>query len=162
MAKGDFRLRKSLWDRFHDKFVPDPNSGCWLWTGAAKELGYGVIGLGHRGDGTAKAHRVAYQLYKGDIPQGMNVLHSCDLPCCVNPAHLRLGTLSDNSQDCVARGRHKIPDNRGERATWAKLNVEKVEQIKKREMAGTAYARLYGVSKSTIYQIWSGRNWSTV
>jgi hypothetical protein len=162
MAKGDFRLHKSLWDRFHDKFVPDPNSGCWLWTGASKELGYGVIGLGHREDGTAKAHRVAYQLYKGDIPQGMNVLHSCDLPCCVNPAHLRLGTLSDNSRDCVSRGRHKTPDNRGERATWAKLNAEKVAQIKKRELAGTAYARLYGVSKSTIYQIWSGRNWSTV
>lgn len=162
MAKGDFRLHKSLWDRFHDKFVPDPNSGCWLWTGAAKELGYGVIGLGHREDGTAKAHRVAYQLYKGDIPQGMNVLHSCDLPCCVNPAHLRLGTLSDNSRDCVSRGRHKTPNNRGERATWAKLNAEKVAQIKKRELAGTAYARLYGVSKSTIYQIWSGRNWSTV
>lgn len=162
MAKGDFRLHKSLWDRFHDKFVPDPNSGCWLWTGAVKELGYGVIGLGHREDGTAKAHRVAYQLYKGDIPQGMNVLHSCDLPCCVNPAHLRLGTLSDNSRDCVSRGRHKIPNNRGERATWAKLNAEKVAQIKKRELAGTAYAKLYGVSKSTIYQIWSGRNWSTV
>jgi len=162
MAKGDFRLRKSLWDRFHEKFVPDPNSGCWLWTGATKEFGYGVIGLGHREDGTAKAHRVAYQLYKGDIPSGMNVLHSCDLPCCVNPTHLRLGTLSDNSQDCVARGRHKSPNNRGERATWAKLNFENVEQIKKREMAGTAYARLYGVSKSTIYQIWSGRNWSTV
>jgi hypothetical protein len=162
MAKGDFRLHKSLWDRFHDKFVPDPNSGCWLWTGASKELGYGVIGLGHREDGTAKAHRVAYQLYKGDIPQGMNVLHSCDLPCCVNPAHLRLGTLSDNSRDCVSRGRHKTPDNRGERATWAKLNAEKVAQIKNREMTGAAYAKLYGVSKSTIYQIWSGRNWSTV
>lgn len=162
MAKGDFRLRKSLWDRFHDKFVPDPNSGCWLWTGAAKELGYGVIGLGHRGDGTAKAHRVAYQLYKGDIPQNMNVLHSCDLPCCVNPAHLRLGTLSDNSQDCVSRGRHRRPDNRGERAAWAKLNAEKVATIKKREMTGTAYAKLYGVSKSAIYEIWSGKNWATV
>lgn len=162
MAKGDFRLHKSLWDRFHDKFVPDPNSGCWLWTGASKELGYGVIGLGHREDGIAKAHRVAYQLYKGDIPQGMNVLHSCDLPCCVNPAHLRLGTLSDNARDCVSRGRHKTPDNRGERATWAKLNAEKVAQIKNREMTGAAYAKLYGVSKSTIYQIWSGRNWSTV
>ena len=162
MAKGDFRIRASLWDRFHDKFVPDPNSGCWLWTAAVKEFGYGVMGLGHREDGIEKAHRVSYKLYKGDIPAGMNVLHSCDVACCVNPQHLRLGTLADNARDCVSRNRHKTPDNKGEKAKWAKLNAAKVIHIKKKEMTGVAYAKLYNVSKSSIYEIWRGKNWATI
>ncbi len=162
MAKGDFRLRASLWDRFHSKFRIDEITGCWLWTGAKKELGYGVIGLGHRTDGIIKAHRAAYKLYNGDIPDGMCVLHKCDTPSCVNPGHLFLGSLKDNARDCVSKGRAVLPDNRGERATWAKLKSSDVLQIKKREMSGPAYARMYGVSKSAIYEIWRGRNWSSI
>ena len=159
MAKGDFRLRKTLWDRFHEKFVADPNSGCWIWTASTSEFGYGVIGLGHRNEGTDKAHKVSYRLYKGDIPAGLNVLHSCDVPECVNPKHLRLGTLSDNMQDCVKRKRNFTPDNRGEKASWSKLKLSDVEDIRSRRMPGTDFARLYKVSKSAIYQIWGGKNW---
>jgi len=159
MAKGDTRLRRSLWDRFHDKVSPEALSGCWNWIGAVKELGYGVIGLGHRSDGTAKAHRVAYNLYKGPIPNGLAILHECDNPACVNPAHLRAGTLAENMQDCVKRKRNFCPDNRGEKSTTAKLNYKSVEHIRKKEMTGIAYAKMYGVSKSAIYQIWAGKNW---
>lgn len=162
MAKGDNRLHKSLWDRFHDKAMPEPNTGCWIWTGATKELGYGVIGLGRREQGTAKAHRVAYTLYKGEIPTGLSILHSCDNPWCVNPIHLRAGTLSDNMKDCVARKRNFVPNNRGENATWAKLTVEAVYHIRERLMTGILYAKLYNVSKSTIYAVWNGDNWATV
>ena len=156
--KGE--IVKSLWDRFHEKVSPEALTGCWLWTGAVKELGYGVIGLGTREQGTAKAHRVAYQLYKGEIPLGLAVLHHCDNSACVSPTHLYAGTLKQNAQDCVARGRNFIPDNSGEKATWAKLTFENVQEIKTRKKSGVEYAKLFGVSKSSIYEIWRGKNWA--
>lgn len=159
--KRVLKLRASLWDRFHDKISPEPNSGCWLWTGGTNEHGYGIIGLGRRSEGVGKAHRVAYRLYKCDPGDGV-VMHKCDNPACVNPDHLALGSLSDNSRDCARKGRNFVPDNRGERARWAKLSAEQVADIRKREKAGTEYARAYGVSKSAVYQIWSGDNWASV
>src|SRR5690606_5411912 len=144
MAKRYLKLRRSLRDRFYDKVSPEPNSGCWLWTGATNELGYGVIGLGRREQGTAKAHRVSYELHKGPT-NGLCVLHECDNPACVNPSHLFLGTLKDNSRDCVRKGRNFIPDNRGTKAKWARLNEDHVREIRMRRLKGTEYARMYGV-----------------
>ena len=162
MAKGDHRHRRSLWDRFYDKVMPEPNTGCWLWIGAVKELNYGVIGLGRRDEGTAKAHRVSWELHKGPIPQGMCILHRCDQPMCVNPNHLFCGTLSDNMQDCVRKGRNYLPDNRGEKASWSKLSEEAVKDIRQRAFSGIEYARKYNVSKSAIYEIWRGKNWAWI
>lgn len=156
------QIVRSLWDRFHDKVFPEPMSGCWLWDGAVKELGYGVIGLGTREQGTAKAHRVAYQLYKGEIPLGLSILHRCDNPSCVNPAHLYAGTLKENSRDCVSRGRNFVPDNRQEKSVGAKLTAADVLEIRKRLMTGVEYAKKYGVSKSAIYEIWRGKNWASL
>lgn len=153
-------MLKPLIERFEAKVSPEPMSGCWLWTGAVKELGYGVIGLGSRTQGTAKAHRVAYELYKGEIPAGLAVMHTCDNPGCVNPNHLEVGTLSDNMRDCVAKGRNFIPDNRGTKATWSKLNDHAVSQIRKREKTSFAYAAEFGVSSSAIRNIWSGLSWN--
>jgi hypothetical protein len=162
MAKRHLKLRASLSDRFNAKAEPVTESGCWIWTGAVKEYGYGVIGLGRREEGIERAHRVAYRLYKGEIPTGLCVLHHCDTPACCNPAHLYLGTLKDNAQDMVQRGRLKLPDNRGERAKWAKLSEAAVRDIRQRAMTGPGYAKLYGVSKNAVYQIWSGNNWASV
>ena len=140
--------------------MPEPNTGCWLWTGAVKEHGYGVIGLGGRDEGTAKAHRVAWKLYRGDIPENGCILHRCDQPMCVNPNHLFCGSLSDNMKDCVRKGRHRLPNNRGENAKWAKLTLDAVQDIRRRLATGPEYAARYGVSKSAIYEIWRGRNWA--
>jgi hypothetical protein len=159
MSRKPGELQASLRDRWQAKVSPEALSGCWLWTGAVKELGYGVIGLGTRQQGVAKAHRVAWELHNGPIPAGMNVLHYCDMPGCVNPNHLFLGTLSDNAKDCVAKGRNFVPDNRGERASWGKLKLEDVAEIKTRKMTGRAYAEKFGVSKSAVFQIWRGINW---
>ena len=137
----------------------DKTDGCWLWTGAKKELGYGVIGLGRRAEGTEKAHRVSYRLYKGEIAEGQCVLHKCDNPSCVNPDHLSVGTLSDNMRDCVRKRRNFVPDNRGEKSTTRKLSKSDVLEIRKREMTGREYAKKYGVSKSTVFAIWRGVNW---
>ena len=105
-----------LQERFDAKYVPEPNSGCWLWSAAVTPSGgakgkppkafYGTILVGRRG---TLAHRVSYQLHCGHIPSGMSVLHTCDVPLCVNPEHLFLGTQTDNMRDCVAKGRKIMP-----------------------------------------------------
>jgi len=78
-------------------------NGCVEWTGARFATGYGVFRF--RGK-NARAHRVAWTLANGEIPQGIDVLHKCDNPCCVNPDHLFLGTDKDNHQDKARKGRH--------------------------------------------------------
>lgn len=81
--------------------------GCWEWCGSRKGGRYGGYGTIFYGGKTESAHRVAYQLTYGVIPDGMVVCHRCDHPPCVRPDHLFLGTLSDNAQDCVNKGRHR-------------------------------------------------------
>lgn len=97
--------------RFHAKYERKEGQ-CWLWTGATFRQGYGMFNLGRHHDGrqhTEFAHRVAYVLATGsDIPAGLPryvVMHACDTPACVNPAHLSLGTQRDNLRDAVAKGR---------------------------------------------------------
>jgi hypothetical protein len=75
---------------------------CWLWTGSLDLKGYGTV---RRRGKTARAHRVAYQLWVGDIPNGLHVLHRCDLRSCCNPQHLWLGTHADNMRDMATKGR---------------------------------------------------------
>lgn len=157
--------RLSFADRFHEKYEPVPWSGCWVWMAATKEHGYGVIGLGSRKQGLIKAHRASYLLFKGEIPEGKVVMHLCNNPYCVNPDHLAAGTRKENQRYMVNCNRHKIPDNRGVKATWARLSECAVKEIiaanklGRKKGVGTALARKYGVIKSTIYQIWSGSNW---
>ncbi len=80
---------------------------CLIFVGPHHPYGYGQFNF----EGKAqRAHRVAYELAKGQIPKGLNVLHSCDRPSCCNPDHLRLGTQKDNSADCWARGRARMPE----------------------------------------------------
>ena len=82
--------------------MPVTETGCWIWLGGADELGYGRYGnRKHR----VNVPRRAYELYVGPIAAGLVVRHTCDMPSCVNPAHLVTGTYKDNSQDMVRRGR---------------------------------------------------------
>ncbi len=90
---------------------PEPNSGCWIWTGVRVPGGYGGT---TRGGVYQMAHRVAYELAVGPIPKGLYVLHRCDLPPCVNPAHLWVGTQTDNMRDCKRKGRIYRPGTRDE------------------------------------------------
>jgi hypothetical protein len=82
---------------------------CWLWTGTVDGKGYGDLMVGtHR----TKAHRLSYELSRGPIPSGMCVMHACDTPACVNPAHLSVGTHADNCADMHRKGRGKYGENR--------------------------------------------------
>lgn len=156
--------RVTLEERFHQKYQPVPWSGCWIWTSATKEHGYGVIGKGARKDGTIKAHRLSYLIHKGDIPDGKIVMHLCNNPLCVNPDHLEAGTRKQNSQYMVYCGRLKLPDNKGEKASWSKITEEAAKEIieaqnTKTKGTGTYLAKKFNVSRSAIYEIWGGKNW---
>jgi hypothetical protein len=83
--------------------LPEPNSGCWFFTGYVDRLGYGIIADGKHT--RLKAHRAAYMVFRGPIPKMMDVLHTCDIRCCVNPDHLWLGTHLENMHDMIKKGR---------------------------------------------------------
>ena len=94
---GDTRLPQRYWD----KVSPEPNSGCWLWTGSVAPGGYGQFWLGK----LQRCSRLTFSHLKGINPTGLDVLHRCDNPYCCNPDHLWLGTHSDNMLDMFAKGR---------------------------------------------------------
>ena len=202
----------TLEKRLETNTIPEPNSGCLLWTGNTRN-GYGRV----CGEG---AHRVAYRLAKGAIPAGMFVCHKCDVKTCVNPAHLFVGTPKENSQDAArknivphgskhvsavlneqavaeiladdrplstiakahgvslslvsaikkrrvwkrlgaepVRGDHQV---RGESSPFAKLNAEKVREIRAATASKESLARRYGVSSTVIRQVIQGKTWRHV
>lgn len=138
---------------------------CWLWT-AAQLSRYGVFSVRTpNGTKTVRAHRYAYELAYGSIPDGLLVCHRCDTPLCVRPDHLFLGTQSDNVKDMHSKGRGGEADVKGERNGQAKVTAEDVRQIRTRFAAGespTAIAREYGLTPPSVYDIAKRRSWKHV
>lgn len=135
----------------HPKVMPIPHSGCWAWIGATGTDGYGVTWDGAR---YRRAHRLAWAQRHGD-PGSLKVLHRCDVPCCVNPDHLFLGTDADNMADMVAKGRSL----QGERAPGAKFTEELVRAIIADPRPVVEASRAYGVSDSTVSALRLGKSW---
>jgi HNH endonuclease len=145
--------------RFWPKVSPEPNTGCWLWAGAVNSAGYGKIGL--PGDKTEDAHRVSWRLTRGD-PGAMSVLHKCDVPACVNPAHLFLGTQADNMQDMIAKGRRTRSGCKGEDQPNAKLTESSVRSIRARYLAGEPAKKLaaeFGIVPDYVSQLARRKAW---
>lgn len=135
----------------------DKSHDCWEWTAHRTHDGYGRFTLRH---GVPRmAHRVAYELTHGTIPDGLLVCHRCDNPACVRPAHLFLGTNNDNMRDMVAKGR----GHAGIRNIRAKLTPTQVKEIRTRATGKwgeqSRLGREYGVDHSTIARIIKGQTW---
>lgn len=143
--------------RYVEKRGPDE---CWPWVGARQRTGYGHLGVGaHK---KVMAHRLSHYIATGEEPPV--VMHTCDNPWCVNPAHLRGGTKADNTADMIAKGRNnRTIRPRGEAHHRAKLTEEMVRQIKARpdEKPGKLAAE-YGVKYNVIHRIRTGLAWTHI
>jgi predicted NBD/HSP70 family sugar kinase len=139
-------VKTSLRGRFFAHVRRSPT--CWIWTGATDPDGYGVMADGPK---TRGAHRVSYELHHRQIPPGALIMHSCDVPACVNPAHLCVGTKRTNALDMTMKGRRA-----------SKLNGAKVAAIRARAEAGETaedLGRCFGVHATTIRNIVKRRSW---
>ena len=165
MPRG--RLPTSELVRFENKFEPITESGCWIWGGKSPR---GSFLYGGR---NISAYRAAWLLFRGTIPTGIQVCHKCDVPACVNPQHLFLGTQSDNIRDMYAKGRG--PDDaaiqrcnaarkRGAAhpRPMAKLTPDMVRDIRAAPWPQKDIARQFGVSQQTISRVKRGQLWSHV
>lgn len=148
---------KTLSERFQNKYRTAHN-GCWLWQHARNVKGYGWLRYGGR---MQLAHRMAWVLFRGPIPDGLCVLHHCDTPACVNPDHLFLGSTTDNNADRHAKGRSRGAT--GEANGKARLRVGEVLQIREKFVAGaadcSALAKQFGCSYWAVWDVVQGRTW---
>ena len=129
-------------------------SGCWEWQAGRGAGGYGAFCW--RGS-ERRAHRISYEAYKGAIPDGMVVRHTCDNPACINPDHLTVGTMKDNAADRQLRGRgHKL---RGETVGTAKLTEKEVLEIRASSLSLREVAEKYGIDHSNAWAIRAGKSW---
>ncbi len=143
-------LSKRFWDKINSGNTDD----CWEWMGALFTNGYGHIGVNYR---DCLAHRIAYELTYGQIPNGKLVLHTCDNRKCCNPSHLFLGTHQDNTSDMIKKQR---------KINISKLNAKEVVIIRELYASGNYFqkdiAKIFGVSQSNISFICRGISWKQV
>jgi len=139
-----------------EQAIPEPNSGCWLWTERTNDKGYPIVWAGkHR-----RVSRVMWELVHGPISDGQEVCHTCDVRLCIYPGHFFLGSHLENMQDMARKGRSARPA--GELHNMVKLTLEQVRAIRADPRVHRLIAPDYNVSKSTISAIKSGQNWSTL
>lgn len=134
---------------------------CWNWQGRLVGKGYGSIGLGGRGAKQKLVHRLSYEIHKGQIPEGMVVMHKCDNPRCVNPDHLEASTQSQNIKDAFSRGRKiNLPSGvQGDDHGASKLTSKDVLEIRESTLSMNTIAKLYGVSRSAIERVRYRKTW---
>lgn len=146
----------NILDRFRQNIKI--KNGCWEWQRRLDRDGYGFISFGNV---NWRAHRLSHQLFNSEIPKGLNVLHRCDNPRCVNPKHLFIGTQQENMKDKERKGRApKGPDH------W----LSKLDSVKVREIRGLIesgvyqkdIASKYGIAQITVSKIHRGITWSHV
>ena len=161
-------MKRTLEDRFWRRV--DQTGQCWMWRGAIFASGYGrVRGREGKTIATWRAHRLAYELTFGPIPDGLCVCHKCDVPACVNPAHLFLGTPAENVNDCIRKGRRRPsraprPIMCGTRNPAARLTENQVVDIRQAHAEGGSYrtlSKVFGVCVSSVANVVKGRTWRT-
>jgi hypothetical protein len=172
---------EAFWSRVE---IPGDGSGCWNWRGGVFSSGYGAFKCEGR---QWRAHRLAWTLTHGQIPDGACVCHRCDNPRCVNPSHLWLGSNAENTADRVGKGRSAYGPRNGARtrpdrilrgASWADAHpsdlyrgprngrailsdevVAKIRRMRGEQLSQSAIARTLGLSRSTVRDVLIGRTW---
>src|SRR5262245_448444 len=133
--------------------VPD---GCWLWRAGVNDSGYGIVRVGRL---RKRAHHVSWFLTYGEWPAYL--MHRCDVPRCVNPAHLSEGTQRQNMADMTNKGRR----SRGEDRPAAKLTDARAVELRALRADGWSYNRLasrYGITRSAVIQVVQRKTWAHV
>jgi hypothetical protein len=133
---------------FEDRYMPEPNTGCWLWIGGWDSDGYGMIGK------KTKAHRYSYETFVGPIPEGLHVCHKCDTPCCVNPQHLFVGTHAENHRDCARKGRSARA-----KITWAQA-AEMRRLYATGEYSQRELGLMFGIGVTAARNCINGETWN--
>ena len=139
-------LKKRLLSKIQ---MPVGKNSCWIWNGALANFGYGKINTDN--NTWDRAHRVSWTIFRGKIPSGKCVLHSCDVPACFNPDHLFLGTRKDNYRDMVSKGRKKM-----------KLNDKQIPVIRNDGRTLREIASEYDISISYVSLIKNHRLWAHI
>ena len=154
---------ETIKSRLLSRVVVDQATGCWDWTGSKIKFGYGRIGVD---DKTYSAHRLSYQVFRGEIPDGLCVCHKCDNPSCINPDHLFLGTHSENMIDAYRKGRVLPPEGgnaqykKGHKAFNRVLPDNQVIEIKRMLKTGVApsiIARKMNLKRQVVADIKRGQ-----
>lgn len=151
-------LRMRFWSKV-EVTCPDR---CWLWKAGRTKTGYGQFKI--VGRSPQKAHRIAYELAHGPIPNGPGyhgyvVMHVCDTPLCCNPGHLRLGTVQDNLRDMTEKGR-RVGGAHGSRNPVARLTEDQVRYIRSSSRSARSIAIELGVSPRAAQKIRARTRWS--
>ena len=167
-CKEVIMAKRSIAERFEEKYIVDEETGCWLWQASKFHNGYGKFWKDGK---VCYAHRFSWEFYNGPIPKNICVCHKCDNPCCINPRCLFIGTHQDNMDDKKAKGRQS--DQNGEKNGSSKLKEKEVLAIREilRRFPGNKglslgiqafLARWFGVSDSHISNIHKGLRWSHI
>lgn len=147
------RPRIPMQEKLEASVVRVPESGCWIWMKSVNHRGYGRVGFGV-GENFS-AHRASYEQKYGPIPNGLMALHHCDVPSCINPDHIFLGTQQDNMTDKVAKKRQAVGEFHG----MSKLTEQQAMRAKFGKEKPTELAKEFGCSAVIIRQIRQGKYW---
>lgn len=148
------------------RFVVAEGDACWPWTGSTQKKGYGVFR-------SQRSHRLSYLVFRGPIPEGHGVLHTCDNPPCMRPSHLFTGTKQDNVDDMVKKNRQATGDRHGARThperihrgndhLGSKLTEQDVIDFRLSTLSNRELADIYGLDISTVRKARIGESWRHV